>query len=197
VGSRSAADIPQVCKDELKGASDAKAGAICTINKVVEVYDRVVFVLRTTELNLFNQHALAGERIPAHLAQKWKEALTHLIAITDARSNGLAPASLAFLPTKELDKEKRDRFRRLVFPEPNYEYDASLAMALSIVLIDAEVAGASKASAQSCNLARIYIDHGTTKITEIEKNKEKRPYEWQPLRRQASLVADRISDSCD
>jgi hypothetical protein len=124
------------------------------VDGIFDVFNRNLLILLTTKLDLFNQHALAGEAISDSSRQVWAETLSRLLAILRARSNApMVTSDNSTLPLTTLDKKSLVHWP-MISVDRIYTLNASLAIALSVILVEND---RSKASALACNTSLYYI----------------------------------------
>ena len=93
---------------------------------IFDVFNRNLLILLTTKLDLFDQHALAGEAISDASRQVWAETLSRLLAILRARSNApVVTSDNSTLPLTTLDKNSLTRWP-IISVDRIYTLNASL-----------------------------------------------------------------------
>jgi hypothetical protein len=162
---------------------------------IFDVFNRNLLILLTAKLDLFNQHALAGEAISDSSRQVWAETLSRLLAVLRARSNApVVTSDNSTLPLTTLDKKSLTRWP-MISVDRIYTLNASQATALSVILIEND---RSKASALACNTSLYYIKDARTQIEDVITAHDVTLLPAQTrLKRLTSLIASRAGESCD
>jgi hypothetical protein len=167
--------------------------------EILETFERNLFILLSEKLALFNQRALASERLSDAARQDWLYTYSRMIEILRARHS--APISvIENLPAAPLDEQTRQSWDQAHIG-PEFLVDGSISMAMSSMLIEE---GEGKISALGCNTALYFERNARARANDLMQSSEAFVRKNQDavvnnlkITRILSIISNRIANSCD
>jgi hypothetical protein len=165
---------------------------------IVRLGMRNLFILLSDKLAVYNQQALAGNRLPDAARQDWL--LTYSSVIQLARALSEAPGSVIETGSVEqLDDLYRKELRAADIT-PEYRLDSSIALSMSSILIEEST---GHVTTTGCNSARYFERRAVVHMEDllntgyVAQKSKNAAVTGQRLKKILSVISNHIAAACD